>query len=145
MLWLLWATFLGLLALELLIPYLVPNRPDPWYAAQTAVAGFVLALFSLTAGVGTFALRETLVLRKIRRGAIDPLTPSGFARVRTTLLGLWALCLLIGLFGSVLAYAAASPRAAWPYVAGAAVLLVLHAPRQWLFASPPLEQSGSVP
>ena len=99
-----------------------------------SVAGFVLALLSLIAGVGTFTLRESLALREIRSGALDPSTPAGFARVRGMLVVLWTLCLVIGLLGCGLAYGAASPRAAWPYVLAAAVLLVLHAPRRWLFA-----------
>jgi hypothetical protein len=134
-LWLLWAVFLALLALELAIPRLVPARPDPWHAGQTAVAGFVLSILALVAGVGTFALRESLVLRQLRLGSLDPRTRAGSVRVGTMLLALWTLCLLIGLLGGVIAYGAASPRAAWPYVAAAAVLLVLHAPRDWLFTT----------
>jgi hypothetical protein len=133
--WILWGAFLGGLALDLLIPRVLPSRPQPWDAAQTAVAEFILAIFSLIAAVGTFTLRETFALGPIRRGSLDPSTPAGFARVRATLLGLWSLCLLIGLFGSILAYAAANPAEAWPYVAGAAVLLVVHAPRARLFES----------
>jgi hypothetical protein len=132
-LWLLWAGFLGLLALGLAASWL-PARADPWHQAQTAVAGFVLAILALVAGVGTFALRESLVLRRVRVGTLDPSTPTGAARVGAMLLALWSICLLIGLFGFGIAYGAASPRAAWPYVAGAASLLVLHAPRDWLFA-----------
>ncbi len=123
-------------ALELAIPGLLPPRPQPWDAAQTAVAEFILAIFSLVAGVGTFALRETFALRRIRVGTLDPLTPEGFRRVRVVLVALWSLCLLIALFGGVLAYAAANPRDAWPYVGGAAFLLVVHAPRGWIFTRP---------
>ena len=94
----------------------------------------MLALLALVAGVGTFTLRESLALREIRSGALDPNTPAGFARVRGMLIVLWTLCLVIGLLGCVLAYGADSPRASWPYVFAAAVLLVLHAPRRWLFA-----------
>ena len=52
------------------------------------------------------------------------------------LLALWARCLLIGIFGCLLAYGAASPAAAWPFISAAAVLLVFHAPRRWLFTRP---------
>jgi hypothetical protein len=134
-LWILWAVFAALLALELRIAHVLPPRPHPWYDAQVAVAGFVLALLSVLAAVGTFTLRETLAMREIRRGSLDPNTPDGFARLRGMLVVLWTLCLVIGLLGCGLAYGADSPRAAWPYVFAAAVLLVLHAPRRWLFAS----------
>lgn len=133
--WVLWGACLGVLAFELVLPRLLPSRPQPWDAAQTAVAEFILAIFSLVAAVGTFTLRETFAVGPVRRGLLDPSTPAGFARIRATLAVLWLLCLLIGLFGSILAYAAANPAEAWPYVAGAAALLVIHAPRARLFGS----------
>lgn len=135
-LWSLWALCFALLALELALAHGMPSRASPWVRAQTAVAGFVLSLFSLVAGVATFAVRETFALRPIRRGELDPETPAGFAHVRATLLALWALCLLIGLLGDLLAYGAASPRAAWPYWGAAAALLVIHAPRRHLLTRP---------
>jgi hypothetical protein len=135
-LWVLWALGFAGLALELAILRIVPGRLQPWYEAQTSLANFVLALLSLVAVVGSFSLRETLALRDLRRGTLDPRTPEGIARLRSMLLVLWGLCLVIGLFGAVLAWGAASPRAAWPYTIAAAVLLVVHAPRRWLFASP---------
>jgi len=133
-LWVLWVGFVALLALELAFAYLAPSREHPWYDAQVSVAGFVLALLALIAAVGTFTLRESLALREIRLGALDPNTTAGLSRVRLMLIVLWTLCLVIGLLGCGLAYGAASPRAALPYLLGAAVLLVLHAPRRWLFA-----------
>ena len=111
MLWLLWATFLVLLTLEVWAAHTLPRRDPAWHSAQTAVAGFVLALFSLAAGVGTFALREPLALKHVRAGTLDPETPAGFARIRTMLVTLWALCLLIGSFGGLVAWGAASPYA----------------------------------
>jgi len=135
-LWLLWALFLASLALSLALPRILPSRLHPWHPAQAAVAGFVMALLSLAAAVGTFSLRESWVLRDIRAGALDPRTPAGFASVRRMLLALWTLCLVIGLLGSVVAYGSALPDAAWPYVLAATALLVLHAPRGWLFTTP---------
>ena len=139
-LWILWAVFAALLALELRIAHVLPPRPHPWYDAQAAVAGFVLALLSVLAAVGTFTLRETLAMREIRRGELDPNTEAGFARVRGMLIALWTLCLVIGGLGGLLAWGAASTRAAWPYFLGAAALLVLHAPRRWLFSIPKEER-----
>jgi hypothetical protein len=136
MLWLVWVVFLALLGLEFALPSIVPRRPREWYPAQTAVAGFVAALLSMLAAVGTFVVRESLVLRDVRGGALDPASPTGFARLQTMLLTLWAMCLLIGAFGSLLAYGAAVSAAAWPYIVAAAVLLAIHAPRRWLFTKP---------
>ena len=132
-LWALWAAFLALIGVALALPALMPSRPTPWYQAQSAVAGFVLTLLALLAGVGTFTLRETLALRDVRSGALDPSTPEGFARVRAMLFVLWFLCLVIALLGCLLAWGAASPRLAWPYGAAAAGLLLWHAPRRRLF------------
>ncbi|MFI5216555.1 MAG: hypothetical protein ACHQ3O_08415 [Candidatus Limnocylindria bacterium] len=131
--WVLWAGFAALLALEFAFAYLAPSREHPWYDAQVSVAGFVLALLALITGVGTFTLRESLALREIRAGALDPSTPAGYARVRLMLIVLWTLCLVIGLLGCGLAWGAASPRAALPYLVGAAVLLAFHAPRRRIF------------
>jgi len=136
-LWAIWAACVALLGLELALPALLPLRADPWYPAQTAVAGFVLTLLALLAGVGSFTLRETLAAREVRLGTLDPNTPEGFARVRAMLIVLWVLCLVIGLLGSLLAFGAASPRAAWPWALAAGGLLAWHAPRGWLFRGPP--------
>ena len=135
--WLLWGTCLALVAGELLASHLVPGRRPAWYAAQTALANFVFAMLALSAAVGTLALRETLALKDLRSGALDPRTPVGFAQMRRMLLWLWALCLLIGAFGNVVAYGAATPASARPWLAGATALLVFHAPRQWLFVPSP--------
>jgi hypothetical protein len=128
-LWALWAIFAAALALLVAIPHLVPSRPHPWYAAQIAVAGLVLALLSLPAAVSTFALRERL-------GEDRAAAPGPPAAAQPLLLALWARCVLIGVFGCVLSLGAASPAAGWPFAAAAAALLVLHAPRRRLFARP---------
>lgn len=134
-LWIVWAAIAASLALDAIaLTNLLPVRVHPWYDAQTSVAQLVLGLLALVAGVGTFALRETLVLRDLRSGTLDPSSASGFARIQRTLVALWSLCLVIGLFGHVLAWGAAKPIAAMPFLLAAAVLLVLHAPRAWLFA-----------
>jgi hypothetical protein len=115
-LWVIWALFAAALAFLPAIPWLVPSRPQPWNAGQAAVAGFVLALLALTAAVSTFAGRETL---RQQPGAAG----------RFVLLTIWGRCGLVGVFGSLLAYGAASPPAAWPFIAGGALLLLIHAPR----------------
>jgi hypothetical protein len=136
-LWVLWTLFVATLALELGLAYRVSGRPDPWHTGQTAVAGFVLALMAVALGVWTFALRESLALRDVRAGRLDLSAPEGFARMRQVLLVLWLLCLLVGLLGSGLSWGSASPTSSWPYIAGAAALLVLHAPRTRMLTGPP--------
>jgi len=129
-----WAALLALLVLDAFVLARLPVRTDAWYDAEASVVELVLGLLALVTGVGTFALRETLVLRDLRSGAIDPNTASGFARVRRMLFALWSLCLVIAGLGNVLAWGAAQPIAAAPFLLGAAVLLAVHAPRGWLFA-----------
>ncbi len=142
-LWTLWAGIVALLALDALaIAEWLPTRPDVWYEAEASVAQLVLGLLALVAGVGTFALRETLVLRDLRSGAIDPNTATGFRRVERMLFALWSLSLVIAALGNVLAWGAAKPLAAAPFLVGAAALLVVHSPRRWLFARPATSQGA---
>jgi len=135
-LWILWAALFSFLAVYVALARVLPPPAVPWYDAQTAVVGFVLAIAALAAAVGGFALRETLALRHLRSGALDPASAVGFARLRLMLLLLWGLADLVGAFGVIVAWGAASPRLVWPYVLGAAALFVLHAPRRWLFERP---------
>jgi len=128
-LWLLWGALAATVPTWLAMPGLVMPRSSPWYDAQTAVAGFVLAILALVAGIGTFAARESLVLRDVREGRIDPRTPAGMIQLRVGLGAIWLLCALIGAFGALMAYYSARPAVGWPYIAGSAVLFALHAPR----------------
>jgi len=134
-LWIVWAALLVSVAIYVLIPQIVPpSTRIPWHAGKTAVAGFVGGIFALALAVGTFAIRETLALRHLRSGAIDPATPEGFARLRTVLVIMWALCDGIALVGLVIALLAGSPGLVVPYAIGAAVLLFLHRPHDSYFA-----------
>jgi hypothetical protein len=127
-LWLVWAALFATLALWPALPRLLGHRADPWYDAQSAVAGFVLALLAVAAGVGTFSLRESLLLRDVREGRLDPATPAGLAGVRARLLAVWGLCAAIGALGGILIWFSDRPELGLPYLAGAALLMVLHAP-----------------
>jgi hypothetical protein len=128
-LWLLWAAMFATLLVWLALPAIGPQRAQPWYEAQTAVARFTLAILGLVATVGTFAVRESLVLRDVREGRLDPASPEGMARLRVRFLGLWTLCAVVGALGGLLAYYSGQPARGWPYLAGAAALFVLHAPQ----------------
>ena len=132
-LWVLWGILLSFLALDVALARMLPPPAIPWYDAQTAVVGFLLALASLAAAVGSFALRESLALRNLRSGALDPASAAGFGRLRFMLFVLWGLADLVGAFGVIMAWGSGDPRLVWPYVTGAAALFVLHAPRSWLF------------
>jgi hypothetical protein len=136
-LWGLWAFALALLGLELVLAErLASSQALPWADAATGVAGFVLGVISVALGVWTFALREGLALRDVRSGALDPSTPEGFFQLRRMLVALWTLCVVIGLLGEVVAWGSGNARMAWPYVAGAGVLLLLHVPRDSVFNPP---------
>lgn len=136
MLWIIWAAMLGTLALYAIVPTLVPPRATPWYEAQIAVGRFVAGLLALVAGVGTFAIRETLALKQIRMGTIDPTTPAGHARIRVALIATWALCDLVGILGLALAIAAGNPALVAPFAGAAAVLFLIHRPQDRYFERP---------
>lgn len=131
--WAAWAAFVASLGLWLVLPSLAPPVRDPWNAAEVAVAGFVLAIFALVGAIGSFALREWLVLGDVRAGRSDLHSEAGIARVRARLAALWALCSAIGALGAILIHGSGRPAAGLPYLAGAALLLVLHAPTAGFF------------
>ena len=131
-LWLLWLAMLALLAVTAAAPFLIGPTQTPYSDAGTSVLAFVLSLFAMTAGVGSLAVRESLV-RGVWAGAVDPRTPQGGTRVLRDLLGAWVLCLIVGGLGSILAWASGRPTLGWPYLLAAAALLVFHAPRAVIF------------
>src|SRR5262245_13248515 len=126
-LWLSWSAMLAALGASLVAPFVAgPN--DPWWPdARTTVLAFALTLLAMVAGVGSLALRETLV-RDVASGAVDPDSPEGAARVGAVLLRAWALCVVVALLGAFVACVSAEPGRAWPYAMGAAALLLFHAP-----------------
>jgi hypothetical protein len=143
--WASWAVLFATLGLWFALPRLVAPVPDPWNAAESAVAGFVLAILALCAGIGTFALRESLVMRDVREGRIDPGTPEGLAQVRIRLVALWALCSAIGVLGGIMVHWSGRTGSGAPYLVGAAVLLVLHAPNARFFRRICEAVSGATP
>lgn len=135
-LWTIWAAFLASLALYAVIPRFVPPPAEAWNAGESAVAGFVTAIFALAAAVGTFAIRESLVRRHVRSGALDPASAGGRSRIRNAFLVAWALCDGIGVLGLGLALASGDPTYLVPYLTGGAALLALHRPTAWLLDAP---------
>jgi hypothetical protein len=128
-LWLLWGTLFATLLGWLALPSLAAPRAEPWNAAESAVAGFVVAIFALVGGIGTFAARESLVLRGVREGRIDAATEAGLRMLLTRLGAIWLLCAAIGSLGGLMSWGSGRLGLALPYLAGAAALFVLHAPR----------------
>jgi hypothetical protein len=120
-----WAVLFASLLVWIAMPYVVPPRAQTWYDAQTAVAGFVLAIFALVAAVASFALRESLV----RDSAQQQAASGGGLWVRTRLVSLWLLCALVGVLGGIMIRYSGTSAVGWPYLALAAGLFVVHAPR----------------
>jgi hypothetical protein len=132
-LWFAWAGLFASLGIWLALPRFEVPYPTPWSQAETAVGGFVLAILAMVAGIGTFALRQSMVLHDIREVRLDPTTPEGYARVRQGLVVLWLLCAGIGVLGAIMIHYSGGLTPGVPYLAGAAALFVLHAPRPRFF------------
>jgi hypothetical protein len=130
--WLLWLLMGALLALSAAAPYVAGPTPSPYGDAGTSVLTFVVSLLAITAAVGSLAARESLV-RGIASRAIDPQDPQNEMRILRTLLGSWALCAVVAWLGAFLAWSAAKPPLAWPYLVAGAALLIFHAPRAAVF------------
>ena len=117
------------LAASASIPFFAGPK-DPWWPdARTTVLAFALTILAMVAGVGSLAVRETLV-RSIASGSLDPRSPRGATQVGTFLFRAWGLCIVVALFGVAVAWVSAKPLRAWPYAAGALALLFFHAPRR---------------
>jgi len=132
--WLLWLLMGALLALSAGAPFVVGPTPSPYGDAGTSVLTFVISLLAMTAAVGSLAARESLV-RGISSRAIDPQNPQNAVRILRTLLGSWALCLVVAWLGAFLAWSAAKPALLWPYLVAGATLLTFHAPRAAVFGA----------
>ena len=127
-LWVLWLVVVALLAGVAATPYYFGPRSTTYTDAGLDVLQFVLALLSTTAGVGSLAVRES-VLRAIWRGDYGASDGEALERLGRALLGAWVLCLVVGALGGVLAWASASPWRSWPYLLAAGGLLAFHSPR----------------
>lgn len=130
-LWVLWLVVVAGLAAVAAIPSLFGPSSTTYTDAGLDVMQFVLALLCTTAGVGSLAVRES-VLRGIWRGEYGGDDRDARERLGRALLGAWILCLLIGVLGSILAWASARPWRAAPYLLAATALLAFHAPRPGL-------------
>ncbi len=127
-LWLTWAAMALLVAVVGALPYLLGPKIALESETRVTVFGYAAALLAMVAAVGSLASRESL-RRNLESGSLDPGSRRGSFFLRRALLGIWVLCNIVGLLGFLLAYLAADPALARPYALGAAVLVVLHAPR----------------
>jgi hypothetical protein len=135
LLWSCWLMVLAALALSAALPITLGPTVPWWPDARSDVLTFALTLLAMTAGVGSLAIRETLV-RSVASGAVSPQTPEGAFTVRSSLLRAWILCLIVGLLGFCVAWVSASPIRALPYALGAGALLLFHSPRRSEFSRP---------
>jgi hypothetical protein len=126
---------LAALAALAAFPFLAGPDEAWWPDARASVLTFALTLLAMVAGVGSLALRETLV-RSLASGALDPRSAEGEARVGSVLLRAWGLCLVVALLGVCVAWVSAEPRRALAYDVGAAALLLFHAPHRPLPGRP---------
>ena len=127
-LWLTWAAMALLVGAVGALPYLIQPEIALESKTRVDVFGFATALLAMAAAVGSLASRETL-RRNLASGSPDLRSQRGLVFVRRALLGIWVLCNVVGFLGFLLATLAADPALARPYALGAAVLIVLHAPR----------------
>ena len=126
-LWILWGSMLASLAVYAALPALLPeveNAPAP----SLVVVGALLAA-SVGVGAISVALRHVLLVRPARSGRLDISRPEGSARWLQISIALWALSESVGIAGLVLFLLYRQPGLLYPFLAGAALLLVVHAPR----------------
>ena len=128
-LWLAWLAMLVLGVASAVVLTVAGPAQARWSHERTIVLTFALTLIAMVAGIGSLALRETLV-RSVSSGSVDPRSADGAVYVRAILLRAWALCGAVALLGAFASWIAAAPALAWPYVVGATALLVFHAPRR---------------
>jgi hypothetical protein len=127
-LWLAWLAILALGVASVVVPTVAGPAQARWSHERTVVLTFAVTLIAMVLGIGSLALRETLV-RGISTGRVDPRSAEGAVYVQAILLRAWALCGGVGLLGGLVAWIAAAPPLAWPYVVAATALLLFHAPR----------------
>jgi hypothetical protein len=122
-----WGAMLALAAASVAVPLLAGPEAPIWPDARTLVLTFALTLVAMVAGIGSLALRETLV-RAVAGGSVDLRSAAGTAYAQAMQLRAWALCGAVSGLGFLVAWIAARSALAWPYAVGATALLLFHAP-----------------
>lgn len=127
LLWILWGSMLVSLAIYGFIPFFVA-----WEHETPGSDALVIALggVAVSTAVATFVLRRLLLAAPIANRSLDPSTPAGRARIFQAHLFCWVLSESVGLYGLVLFFLYGSRPLLYGFLAGAFVLMLLHAPRQ---------------
>ena len=122
-----WGAMLALAVASVAVPLAAGPEAPLWSHERTLVLTFALTLIAMVAGIGSLALRETLV-RAVAGGSVDLRSAAGAGYAQAMELRAWALCGVVAGLGWLVAWIAAASALAWPYAVGAAALLLFHAP-----------------
>ena len=120
-----WRALLGSLALYAALPWFL--RPGGGLESAGALLLGLTAVAALT-GLGTFVLRELLLTRPIRSGALRVNTAEGMGRLTQISVVLWALCESVGLYGLVLYQVSGEARYLYLFLMASAGLFFAHRP-----------------
>ena len=126
-LWVIWGSMLASLAVYAALPSLLPPAEAP-PAPSIPLVGALLG-FSFAVGAASVVLRHVLLVRPARSGKLDITRPEGSARWLQISVLLWALAESVGIAGLALWFVHRDPGLLYPFLAGAALLMVVHAPR----------------
>ncbi len=135
MLWIVWGAMFASLAAYAVLPLLLPGsgEADPILPLVTALLGALAAANALASVV----LRALALVRPLRCRRLELGTPEGVQRFFTISLLNWALSESVALFGVVLFVFSRDPGLLHPFLAGAALLMLWHAPHLGAFAPRP--------
>ena len=130
-LWILWGSLVTSLIVYLGIALagVGLQSGEPSASGSWQLLAAILGVLAGGVAVGTFVLRSALLTRPVRAGVVDPSTPAGAQRIQTAYIVVWVLSEAVGIWGLVLWLLSASWSLFLPFLAGSALLLLLHAPR----------------
>lgn len=127
-LWIVWGVMLGTLVLYAAMPLLLPAPTGTPSEPQPIFVG-ALAFFALFGGLATLVIRRVGLIRPARDGSLDVHSPAGGARFFSMSVITWALSEAVGIYGLILFLMFRRPSLLYPFLAAAALLLLVHAPR----------------
>ena len=125
--WILWGSMLASLGVYAALPALLPAPEEPVALSLPLVGGLLVG--AVVVGPTSVVLRHALLVRPARSGQLDIGSAEGRARWLQVSVALWAMSESVGIAGLVLWILYRQPGLLYPFLAGAALLLVVHAPR----------------
>lgn len=125
--WILWGSMLVSLVVYASLPALLPAADEPAALSLPLVGGLLAGAVSV--GATSVVLRQVLLVRPARNGHLDIGSAEGRARWLQVSIALWTMSESVGIAGLVLWFLYRQPGLLYPFLAGAALLLVVHAPR----------------